>query len=84
MQGGATHPLDGYPAEARGVLVTYTAAPRERRVPIARWVSADGPFSAACYSKSLPPCITALPSRIRSASGITWSWWKSAVFSPPM
>jgi len=41
MQGGATHPLDGYPAEVRGVLGSYAAAPRERAN------AADGPFSAA-------------------------------------
>ncbi len=42
VQGAATHPLDGYPAETRGVLSTYVAAPRERGNV------ADGPFSADC------------------------------------
>ena len=38
MQGGAR-------CEVRGVLSPYVAAPRERAN------AADGPFSAACYSK---------------------------------
>jgi hypothetical protein len=42
MQGGVTHPEGWVPGEARGVLSTYVAAPRERAN------AADGPFSAAC------------------------------------
>jgi len=34
--------------EVRGVLSPYVAAPRERGGTHRRWVSADGPFSAAC------------------------------------
>ena len=48
VQGAVTHPDRWVPAEARGVLSTYVAAPRERRgYPSAGWVPADGPFSAA-------------------------------------
>jgi hypothetical protein len=32
----------------RGVLSSFVAAPRERGGTHRRWVSADGPFSAAC------------------------------------
>ncbi len=43
MQGGARY-------GGRGVLGSYVAAPRERAgYPSGGWVSADGPFSAACY-----------------------------------
>ena len=41
MPGGAR-------CEARGVLGAYAAAPRERGGTHRRWVTADGPFSAAC------------------------------------
>jgi len=43
MQGGAR-------GEVRDVLGPYVAAPRERGGTHRRWVSADGPFSAACYA----------------------------------
>jgi hypothetical protein len=41
MQGGVR-------GEVRGVLSSYVAAPRERGGTHRRWVSAGGPFSAAC------------------------------------
>src|SRR5574337_414844 len=50
------HPSDGYRypsagwVQVRGVLRPYVAAPRERGGTHRRWVSADGPFSAACYT----------------------------------
>ena len=53
MQGGVTHQMGTrYPSagwvQVRGVLGPYVAAPRERGGTHRRWVSADGPFSAAC------------------------------------
>ncbi len=48
VQGAVTHPHGWVPAEARGVISTYGASPRERGGTHRRWVTADGPFSAAC------------------------------------
>src|SRR5574337_2118783 len=49
----------GYPSagwvQVRGVLSSYVAAPRERGGTHRRWVSADGPFSAACYGGGPAP-----------------------------
>ena len=53
MPGGVTHQMGTrYPSagwvQVRGVRGLYVAAPRERGGTHRRWVSADGPFSAAC------------------------------------
>jgi len=48
MQGGGTHPCRMGTRRGARRTYPYVAAPRERGGTHRRWVTADGPFSAAC------------------------------------
>jgi len=50
MHGGVTHPSDGYPARCEAYLVSTSQRRASAGYPSSGWVSADGPFSAACHT----------------------------------